>query len=426
MLPKLSTTQQKLLTNIGALLSGTLLARALGMVGLIFLARIVGPARYGHFAASLAVIKLAAVLFSLGLDHWLLRHGGRDQSKQALALHGTSCLVLKAGLGALWWLGLLVIAPWLDQATFPTGILLLVGLAVWFEELANVAWTIFNSAAANHTAAFLLTVYQALQFVAVVALVGLGVESLYPYLIAQAVAALIGAAFSLQRLWREFDFVLDWADLRKTLKGSIPFAVSLALALIYGRADIAIVAAWLGSAAVGIYSPAVSLVMTMLLIPLTIYTVSLPSLSRAHAEEQGVLYRLTLELTAGSALLGLLVGGGLALSAHWLVRLVFGEQYLAVGAILSILSGVVLLRCVSFALAAAITAVGWQVQRTVVQTVVAVVSVGTDILIVTRWGVMGVAWVFVATEALLMFGYLGVVLYWYATQRGNLELGIRN
>jgi O-antigen/teichoic acid export membrane protein len=419
---RLSATQSNLLSNIGALLSGTLLARALGMVGLILLARIVGPADYGHFAASLAVIKLAAVLFSLGLDHWLLRYGGREQQSGALTIHGASCLVIKVGLGALWWMALALVAPWLDQAAFPMTIVLLVGLTVWLEEVANVAWTMYNSASANKTAALLLTVYQFLQLVAIVCLAGVGVQSLRFYLLGQLVAALVGCAFSLYRLQRDFGFALDWADVRTTLRGSIPFATSLALALIYGRADITIVAAWLGSADVGIYAPAVSLVMTLLLIPLSIYSVVLPPLSRAHAEDRTALQRLAMEVTLGSALVGIVTGGALALSADLVVRLIFGPQYLAVGTILVILSGVVVLRCISFAVAAVLTAVGWQTQRTLVQTVVAAANVGLNLLLVTRWGVVGVAWIFVLTDALLLLGYLGLVLYWRQwVSKGEIE-----
>ncbi|MEZ4619503.1 MAG: oligosaccharide flippase family protein [Caldilineaceae bacterium] len=137
----------------------------------------------------------------------------------------------------------------------------------------------------------------------------------------------------------------------------------LGLSLVYGRADVAIVAIWLGNVAVGIYSPAVSLVMTALLIPLTIYNVILPLLSRAHAEDRRALARLSLEATAGSAPLGLLMAGTLALLSHVIVRIILGEQYQDVGTVLFILSGVLLFRAPSFVLAAIITAVGWQTQR---------------------------------------------------------------
>ncbi|MEZ4619505.1 MAG: oligosaccharide flippase family protein [Caldilineaceae bacterium] len=116
---RVSAAQRTLLGNIGALLSGTLLARGLGMVGIVVLARTVGPAAYGYLASSLVVAKLAAVFFSLGLDHWLLRYGGRAQDEAALAKHSTSCLVLKLGLGGLWWLVLVLVASGWTRRLFP-------------------------------------------------------------------------------------------------------------------------------------------------------------------------------------------------------------------------------------------------------------------------------------------------------------------
>ena len=418
---QLTNHQRTLLRNIGTLLSGTLLARALGMVGVVLLARIVGPASYGYLASSLVVTKLAAVFFSLGLDHWLLRYGGRASDDAALAKHGTTCLALKGGLGLLWWLGLAAVAPWLDQKTFPMAIFLFAGLIVWFEEVANVVWATFNSASANRTAASLLTVYQLLQFLAITGPALFGVTFLELYVLSQTIAAAMGTSFAIFWLRRRFRFRLDWADMKQTFKGSGMFALSLGLSLVYGRADVAIVAIWLGNAAVGIYSPAVSLVMTALLIPLTIYSVVLPLLSRAHAEDQAALARLAVETTVGSTLLGLIMGGALAFLSTMIVRIIFGEQYLAVGDLLFILSGVILFRCPSFALASIITAVGWQRHRTVVQAVAALVNIGLNLWVVTRWGIMGIANVFVLTEALLMIGYLTIVLYWFTRYRHQAQ-----
>lgn len=418
---KPSLFQRSLLTNIGALLSGMVVARLLGALGPIFLARIVGPQSYGSFASNLAILKLFAVAFSLGLDHWLLRYGSREGSKQELATHSASCLAIKAGLGLCWLLLIAGLTPWFNQAVFPFAIIMPIALTVWFEELASVAWTAFNSAAANKTAGFLLAGYQLLQLLVVITLAALGVRSLFPYIMLQGVAGALGCFLSLYWLQRTITLHLDWRDVRRALASSTPFAFSLALALIYGRADVAIVAYWLGNAATGIYSPAVSVITTTFLIPLAIYNVMLPLLSRTHAEDGRAMYKLAVQLTLGSLLIGLVVGGTIALTAYPLAHLLFGEKFQGVDHVLVILSGVATLRCVSFALAAVLTAIGWQTRRTLIQAVVAAASVGTDILIVVRWGVPGVAVVFVLTEALLLIGYLGLVLSGYSMDKKKVQ-----
>ncbi len=408
---KLSTSQLNLLTNIGALLSGTVIARVFSAAALIVMARMVGPEGYGRFAGSLAVLKLLAVTFSLGLDSWLLRFGSRH--RQMLGMHSASSLLIKTGLGLLW-LGLLTTVAFLfNQHAFPSAIVLLIALTIWFEEMTSVVWTTFNSASANRTSALLMAGYQLLPLTVIIGLAQFGVRSLAAYVGVQVVSGAIGCSLSLYWMKRVFTLQLDRSDVRKAMRDSLPFAISLALALIYGRADVAIVAYWLGSAAAGIYSPAISLVMTVLLIPLAIYNVILPLLSQAHGEDIALLRRRSRQFTFGSLLLGLGLGGGMALAAHLLIRLLFGEKFQAAGDVLFTLSGVVALRCVSFALAAIITAVGWQTRRTIVQAIVAVANVGLDILMITRWGVPGVAKIFVLTEAMLLAGYLFLVVDWY-------------
>lgn len=410
---RFSLAQRTILTQVGAFLSGTVVARAFGALALILIARTVGPQSYGQLAGSIAVLKLGAVLFSLGLDLWLLRQGGRVTALTELARHSTSCLVIKTGLGLLWLAALALVTPWLDPDAFPFGVVLLVALAVWFEELAAVAWTVFNSATRNQTSALLLALYQLLQLLIILFLVANGITSLYPYLFAQASAAALGAAISLYWMKRVFPFHLDWGDVRQAVTGSLPFGLSLALALIYGRADVAIIAHWLGSTATGIYAPAISLVMTVLLVPMAIYNVMLPLLSRAHAEHHANLNKRIVQLVLGSALLGMGMGAALALSAHALAYFIFGEKFQATGDILFVLSSVVVLRSISFALAAVITAVGWQGQRTLIQAVVAVANVGLNIWVVQQWGVAGVARVFVITELILLIGYLLLVVRWH-------------
>ncbi|MEZ4675710.1 MAG: oligosaccharide flippase family protein [Caldilineaceae bacterium] len=281
-------------------------------------------------------------------------------------------------------------APWLDQTTFPRTILLLAGLLVWFEEVANVVWSTFNSASANRPA-WLLTIYQVLQSLAIVGPALLGIKSLGFYVVAQTIAALIGTLFAVHRLRRQFPFVVDWADIVCTFRNCGAFALSLGLSLVYGRADVAIVAIWLGNVAVGIYSPAVSLVMTALLIPLTIYNVILPLLSRAHAEDRRAFGAFVAGGHGRRCAIGIIDGRNLGTPiprncSHYFGRTVSGcgdcSFYSEWRASLS--RPFVCFGC------AIITAVGWQTQRTLLdQAIAAVMNVVPISFCGPRWGIMG-------------------------------------
>ncbi len=69
-------------------------------------------------------------------------------------------------------------------------------------------------------------------------------------------------------------------------------------------------------------------------------------------------------------------------------------------------------RFVSFALGAIVVAVGWQNYRVIAQAISAGLNVGLNLLIVVSAGIVGVAKVYIASEVVLMLGYLFLVLLW--------------
>ena len=99
----------------------------------------------------------------------------------------------------------------------------------------------------------------------------------------------------------------------------------------------------------------------------------------------------------------------LAASAQWLAKTVYGSDFADSGGVLAILALVLGLRCVTFALAAAIVGAGLQTRRIWAQAVSALLSIVVNLVVVQRWGIEGVAWVYVLTEFVLMLGYWRVL-----------------
>lgn len=403
--------------NIGTLLSASVITKIISAGTTILLARQVGVAGFGAYAAAMALLRIASIAFSLGLDAWLLRNGYRSGQLTALAHQATASLLIKFGLGALWLLIISAAGFYLLPTLYTPALLITLALAIWLEELANTVWTTFQSALRNQTTFLLTTLFHGLILACTLLLMIQGEKAVLPFAIARVVAAALGCGVALWWMRRTFSLQLpptQWrSEAGHQLRETIPFGLSVGLSLIYGRADTAIAGHWLGSAAAGLYSSAMSLMSMALLMPLAVYLVMLPILSRAHAQHSPTLPRLTRQLIGWNTLGGLGLGALLALVAEPLMRLIYGVQYAESGAVLTIFSGVLALRFVSFALAVSITAVGWQSRRTAVQGVVAVANVGLNLLVVQRWGLPGVATVYLITEFLLMIGYGWLVLRWW-------------
>mgnify|MGYP001826852597 CR=1 FL=1 len=404
-------------TNILALFSGTALARGLLAITMIVIARQLGPEAYGQYSASIALVGMATVLFSLGLDGWLLYRGGREPEQ--LAVRFTSAFTLKIALGAIWLVGFWAIAPHLNQDSFPWILIVLGSLSLWLEEIAKIVQSAFKACLRNDLTLILMILAQGSFLLITLWLASQQSQTPESYMGGRLLAAVLGVVVSSILIVRRIGLRLRLQTLGPTLRGTMPFAASIAFALIYGRADLTIVAGELGSAAAGIYAPAVTLTNALFLIPAAVYGVMVPTLSRGWAENPHWVRRTATLLIPGLVLLGIVLGAGLAAVAHPLTVLLYGQEFAASGEILVTLSGVLALRCPNMALAAVLVAVGWQVPRVGAQAVAALLNVSVNLLFVHRIGVIGVARVYVLTEFVLFLGYLGLFLIWMRKKSTN-------
>lgn len=418
-------SQSRTLLNIGALFSGSTVARVLSAVSIFILARQLGVDRFGQYTATLALAKLTSILFSLGLDSWLLREGlrggpgagpheGRQQADRFAAAVGTS-LAIKVVLGLLWLVLLAAASPFLNQSSFPTNLVLLAGLSTLIEEITATGWSAFKSALRNKVTAWLLISAQALLLVLTLTLALSDVTTTASYFGARILSFTVAGVIALYLVWRSFGIQVQRDRVPAIMRQTRAFGLSHGFALIYERADLTIIAYVLGQTAAGLYAPAVSLMTTLFLIPQAIYEVMLPMISTVHARDPADVRRPAFRLFLLSAGLGVLLGLTMSLAAHPLVWLIFGPDYAASGPILVVLSNVLVFKAISFALAAVLAAVGWQGRRVIVQAGAALFNIAVTLLVVGQFGIEGVAHVYVLTEFLLMAGYLYLLLRWQRT-----------
>jgi O-antigen/teichoic acid export membrane protein len=395
--------------NAGALFSGSSLARILSAVYIFILARHLGVENFGLYAANLSLAKLTAVFVSLGLDSWLLRNGQRDPANFDAAVGNN--LFLKLLFGLVWLVLLGGVSLALDQTVFPFMVMAAAALAVWAEEIANTAWSAFKAKLHNQITVWLLVGAQLAVLSIMALLILMGAEDAHSFMLGRMVAFLAAALVSFYWVIKRFGLRLKLGQLRQILAETAPFGLSHGLATIYSRADITIIAYALGSAAAGLYAPAVSLMTTLFLIPLTLYEVALPLISAAHTAGRSLRQQI-IRFSWISVGLGALLSLVMLLLAHPLIWFIYGPEFAEAGNVLIVLSGIVILKCISFALAAALAGVGWQGRRVWAQAVTTVVSVGLTVALVRPLGIIGVAYIYVFTEFLLMVGYLWLVYLW--------------
>ncbi|HSQ16859.1 MAG TPA: oligosaccharide flippase family protein [Anaerolineales bacterium] len=401
-----SLTRGAMVRSMATLFSGSIVAQGMTALALLLTARQLGVDGYGQYAACIAITSLASILFSLGLDLWLLREGGRSVDR--LPAYAGSVLGIKALIGLAWMAAFFLLAPLLKQETYPASLLRWsVGL-IWLDTMFGSLLTSFKAALRNRVPSILEASADIVWCGLTVGLIGLGIRQPGTYIIIRVLVsgtALIVGLFLLRRL---VGLHFDFAVARQALRGAFPFAASEFLAMITMRADVVIVGLTLGKTATGLYSPAVGLINMAFLAPLAIYLVAVPVLSNLYLHNPAQARKTARRTILLSLALGLLLSI-LFVAGAPVILYILGPSYQGSVDILRILSLVLFFKSGSLAIAAVILATDQQSRRTGVQAAAALINIGANWLVVNWLGIQGVAGVYVLTEIILLAGYAWIV-----------------
>lgn len=395
-------TRRSVLASLSALLTGSSAAQAITTITLLLTARRLGVAGYGLYAASFALNGFTSILFNWGLDHWLLREGGRAPGRIG-AVYG-SVFLPKMGFGVLWLAATAGLATLINAPQFPAELLAWSAASVLLDGIFASVLTAFKASLRNTMTSLLEAGSDTAWMLATVALAAAGSGEVIVFVQARVavlfIAVIVGLA-TVKRFWRvEF----STSSARQALRNSRAFAASDLLAWVSMRFDVVIISLALGEQAVGLYSPAVGIVNAAFLIPAAVYFVILPVLSRQRENDRqqaAATERSSMQLQAA---IGLALSAAVFLAAPIVVFLL-RESYAETVTILRLLSPLLFFKCLSFGMAAILVAAGRQKQRALVQSMVVPASILLNLLVVIPFGIQGVAVVYVIAEILTSVGY---------------------
>ncbi|MGB9898393.1 oligosaccharide flippase family protein [Thermanaerothrix sp.] len=404
--PKLRITKRALVCNFLNLLGGSLTAQGISLAVLLLTARHLGAERYGQYAASITITGSTAVLFNLGLDIWLLRNGAI--SSASLPTLARSVFTIKSAFGGIWFLLICTLLQFLNRERFPAGLVELSAVFVWLNGLFSTVLTLYKLSLRNGFTFFLQSLYVLTWLAATLIVILRKEQNPWVYMQARVFAifiAVVSGYIILLKIGLLFpQMIHPPVAIHKTLKETIPYAWSEALAWILMRADTLIIALMLGDGETGIFSTAENVVNALFFIPAAAYDVFVPVLSLFLKNDLArarflIKYGVFLFLLIGF-LLTLLV----LICASPLTSLL-GANFQEVQKLLLILSPVPFLHSLVFGMAVFLVASGKQKQRTLIQALVAMLNVVTNALVAKPFGIKGVGIVYVFTELALLLGY---------------------
>jgi O-antigen/teichoic acid export membrane protein len=379
-------------------LGGLIVAQGATALALIIVARHVSPVEYGQYLATYGLLSLLIVLPNFGLDAWLLTTG------HSSAVAWREIISLRIRLLLLYFLGTGILSLFVPAASFPLNLLLLTALGLAFDSLALLAYAGLRVQGFHRRVAVMQLVSSAI-LLGMTVLLPLGVGQIALFAAGRAVVSLAAAVIALLAAHNHYKNSAISLPVRGILRTARPFALAELAATIYLKADLTIVALFLGPAAAGLYGPALNLINLTFMVPMALYLFIVPMLARAYHTSRQAFVRLSTGQFAAQSAVGLVMSVGVFVLAPFVIELVFGPAYRASAVVLRLLSPIPFLKSLNFGLAAVLTTSGRQGRRATVQVLCAGFNVTANLLVINTYGISGVAIVYTFSEMFLFLGY---------------------
>ncbi len=380
-----------------------------GIVSIGLLTRYLGQRGFGEYTTAITFVQFFGILADLGLYIVAVKKIAEANDDTNRLFNNIFTLRL---VSALVFVGLapLVVLFFPYPALVKQGVLLLT-LTTLFLTLNQLFVGLYQKSLAMGRAAVSEIIGKAV-FLGLVVLAVFFQEGL----IAIFIAFLLGSAaqfvvsFMLARRYVHLRLQYDPAVWREVLHESWPVALSIALNLVYFRADTIILSLFFPAATVGLYGASYKVLEVLVAFPAMFAGLVLPLLSRHAATGDHERLVATLQKAFDFLIMvSLPMVAGLFLLAHPIMTLVAGSDFAFAGSILRVLAFAAGSIFVGNLFGNAVVALGRQRSMLPIYAVVAVCSLVGYFLLIPRFGVWGASGMTVATELAITLGSIFVV-----------------
>ncbi len=392
---------RRLALHVVISLAGRLLGLGINAFTFLYIARTLGPERFGIYTLALVFVTFFATVIDNGVNITVSRMLAQRPQDAAAVLGNALALKTCAGLVLMAVAVAVAQGPWVDDrirsvVPIASGLILVTSLSVvnaFFQARVDMRWVVAGD---------LLT---RLSFFALALTVLTNGGDVRTLVAAQVVAAVLGALLPLGKALTLVapGLHMDWVVWRAIVRPAVALSLSLALGMLTARFDVVALAWSVPDRELGLYSAAFRLIDLLLLIPGLMLQVVFPAFVRGdtariqlasrYRRVAGVLLVIGLPL---AALLSVAAGPATAFTA--------GEAYrdsapilaaLAWGMLAVFMASVMLYVLVALGLYRRL--LGWSLCGTLV-------SVALSLALVPRYGTTGAAIATVTAHTVVLLG----------------------
>ncbi len=391
----------KIFSNAGWLLGDKVVRMGVGLFVVAWVARYLGPERFGILSYALALIALLVPIGKLGLDTIVVRDIVRDEgatheilgtaftakliSGIIVAILGvvTISLIKPGDLEMLWLvaiLSLMIVFPAMDVVDF------------WFQsQLRSKNIVIARDAAfllaSIATVGILLAKSSLLAFA--------GARSLELFLAALGMAWAYKMSGNSIKRWR-----FDKSRLKMLMADSWPLILAGVVTGIYMRIDQVMIGQMIGNAAVGQYSVAIRIAEVFYFLPVVISKSSFPAIINAKGISSDLYKRRVQKLCSWLAIISYAIALPMTFLSDFVVRVIFGRQYMEAGPVLAIYIWALVFVFLGVAKSTWITSEGLMKYIFISTGMGAVLNILLNIAFIRSWGMLGAAYATLISQSI--------------------------
>jgi len=382
---------QKIAGNTGWLFANAGLRALVGMAVNVWMARYLGPQQFGLLNYVIAFVALFSAFSTLGLDSFVVRDIVKDPSGRDETLG--SAFVLKFCGGVITLLAsLAVIILMRREDSLVWGLVAITAAGTVFQSFDTIDLWFQSQVRSKYTVAakiipFLLVaaakVVLILMKAPLVAFVWSG--------LAEVALGGVGLVIAYRTQGHRLTaWVATVTRAKSLIKDSWPLIFSGLVSMVYLRIDQVMLSQMVGDKELGIYSAAVKLAEAWYFLPMIVTSV-VPHIVEAKAISDEMFYNRLQRLYNVMAFLGYAVAIPITFLGGWVVRLLYGEAYIAAGPMLVVLIWSVMFVLLGVARSVFLTTMNWGKVHLFTVSLGAVINVILNLVLIPRYGGMGAA-----------------------------------
>jgi O-antigen/teichoic acid export membrane protein len=384
--------------------------------------RVLGPAGFGLVGIASALAEVGKLISGAGLDYLVAREVASEPARAPRLAHDVA--VIKLINAAVVYVLLAFVVATLDYPRQLLPLVLIFGTALFLENLSDLLDAVFQGVQRMRitTVAFMVSGLVVLSTGVAALLGGLGLRA-YALCFALGYLARFLVMFGAARRAQLIEASrrgIDREETARLVRASLPLLASTGLALIFHRMDLLMLGKLETAAQVGLYTAAIRVIDSVVLVPRVLGTALYPALRQSLEADSDAAKRLladssriTLAVCAGIGVLVWIV-------APWALRLTPGPEFVPATEVLRLLSYGIVLQGLAHVVARLLLAIDAERDFLIAVSLSLVVNFGLNLWLIPSHGIRGAAW-----ATLVAYG-VNISLYLIAAWRRGYAVPWRN